>query len=174
MLGVRVMSWAVERPSPVTVEYQRVPPHDDAHVDEAWDVKEEIRQREGYLQQTYDFFRESYENNTDHLYLVEGDVVAFSVVRNDGYLLFLGVAPEHRGGGLGRALVQKVEEDHTKISCHTRESNENALEFYRHLGFEKSREVRSYYRNGETAYFLVDDSGSSLKTKLSGVIGKRD
>ena len=168
------MSTAYEGKASVDVEYERIPPHDDAYAEEAWDVKERIREDEGYLQQTYDFFHESYENNTDHLFLEEEEVVAFSVVRNDGYLLFLGVEPEHRGEGLGRALVEEIEGDHSKVSCHTRESNENALEFYRHLGFEKNREVRSYYRNGETAYFLVHDTGESLRKKISGVIRQED
>lgn len=152
------------------MEYERIPPHDDSRVEDAWDVKEEIRRSEGYLQQTYEFFRDSYENNTSHLYLDDEEVAAFSVVRNDGYLLFLGVEPEYRGRGLGRSLVEEAVSNHSKVSCHTRESNENALEFYRHLGFEKTREIESYYRNGETAHFLVNRTQASLRKKLSGVI----
>ncbi len=156
------------------MEYTKAPPHESSYVDEAWRVKEAIREREGYLQQTYEFFHDSYENNTAHLHLDDGSVAAFSVVRNDGYLLFLGVDPEHRGEGLGRELVERALSNHSKVSCHTRESNENALEFYRHLGFKREREVESYYRNGETAYFLVKRTEPSLRNKLSGVLKNED
>ncbi|MFW5929054.1 MAG: GNAT family N-acetyltransferase [Halobacteriota archaeon] len=151
------------------MEHERIPPHDRTHLDRVWETKELIKHHDGYLRQAYDFFSTSYENNTAHVY-IEDDVAAFAVVRDDGYLLFLGVAPEHRGRGLGRRIVEDIGSDHRELSCHTRENNTNALEFYRHLGFEIQREVEGYYRNGETALYLVRFEGTSLRNKISGVI----
>lgn len=47
------------------------------------------------------------------------------------------VRPEHRGGAIGRSLVQTLldEADRRGVAKLTVDANERAQEFYRHLGF---------------------------------------
>lgn len=153
------------------MRYDRSPPDDSSYLDDVWDVKQRIRREEGYLCQTWDFFSSSYERNTGHIFLDDDDEIAgFSVVRSDGYILFLGVHPDHRGKGLGRALVGKVADEYNKLTCHARESNDNAVEFYRHLGFEVERHIESYYQDGESARYLVRNERTPLRRRIADAI----
>lgn len=57
-----------------------------------------------------------------------------------GWLYYLGVLPEHRCGGYGRAIVAEAErllrlEGCPKINLQVRTSNLDVIEFYRRLGF---------------------------------------
>lgn len=143
------------------------------HVDEAWDLKERIRQDEGVLRQRWRFFRDAYARSTTYLRLVDDDLIGFASTRRDGYLLFLGVAPEARGERHGRRLVGEVAAEHGTVTCHARTTNESALRFYRHLGFEVVRRVDRYYEDGGDAYYLRlgETEGQSLLDRLSGLFG---
>lgn len=151
------------------MRYDRSPPKDTTHLDDVWELKQRIRREEGYLCQTWDFFSSAYERNTAHILLEDG-VVGFAVVRSDGYILFLGVSSEYRGKGLGRTLVEKAAEDHDKLTCHARASNENAVGFYEHLGFDVDRHVDSYYQNGEDAIYMSRNEGISLRSKITDAL----
>lgn len=166
------------------VRYDRSPPKDDRHLDDVWELKQRIRREEGYLCQTWDFFSSAYERNMAHVITEggreeangdgDGGVVGFAVVRSDGYILFLGVDPEYRGEGLGRELVERAGEDHDKLSCHTRASNQNAVDFYEHLGFEVDRYVGSYYQNGEDAKYMSRNEAASLRSRISDALTGED
>lgn len=157
------------------VRYDSSPPKDDSHLDDVWELKQHIRREEGYLCQTWDFFSSAYERNTAHVLLDEGgSVVGFAVVRSDGYILFLGVDPEYRGESLGRELVERAGEDHDKLSCHTRASNENAVSFYEYLGFEVDRYVESYYQNGEDAKYMSRNEAASLTSRITDALTGED
>jgi ribosomal protein S18 acetylase RimI-like enzyme len=165
------------------VRYDRSPPKDTTYLKRVWELKQDIRREEGYLCQTWDFFSTSYENNTAHVLLSDGgeetngekdNVVGFAVVRGDGYILFLGVDSRHRGEGLGRLLVEKAAEDHDVLTCHARASNENAVAFYEHLGFEVDRYVDSYYQNGEDAIYMSRDESVSLTSKITDALKGED
>ena len=87
-------------------------------------------------------------------------MVGFAATRRDGYILFLAVHPEYRGEGLGRRLVAAVVDDHGTVTCHARASNDDALAFYEHLGFEVKRRVERYYEDNGDAYHLrLGDGG---------------
>jgi ribosomal protein S18 acetylase RimI-like enzyme len=63
-----------------------------------------------------------------------------------GWVNYLAVAPRLRGKGLGRALMQHVEKallqrGCPKINLQVRESNREAIEFYRHLGYLQDESV---------------------------------
>ncbi len=165
------------------MRYDRSPRKDTSYLDEVWKLKQRIRREEGYLCQTWEFFSSSYENNTAHVLLEGGDeetngeeekVVGFCVVRGDGYILFLGVDSDYRGEGLGRVLVEKAGEDYKVLTCHARASNDNAVEFYKHLGFEVDRYVDSYYQNGEDAKYMSRDDRESLRSRISDVLKGED
>jgi putative acetyltransferase len=47
------------------------------------------------------------------------------------------IDPLHRGSGIGRAFVQHALSFHSTITTEVNEQNSQAIEFYRHLGFER-------------------------------------
>jgi ribosomal protein S18 acetylase RimI-like enzyme len=53
------------------------------------------------------------------------------------------------------------------VTCHARASNERALGFYEHLGFEVSRHIENYYEDGGDAYYLKLGEGGGITKKLS-------
>ncbi|WP_440764462.1 GNAT family N-acetyltransferase [Natronorubrum sp. DTA7] len=151
----------------VNIDSCVVTPGSDDYVDAAWQLKEEINEREGVLKQRHDFFSDAYRRSTVHCYVREGQLIGFAAVRRDGYILFLAVSPELRGEGIGKQLVARVAEDHDTITCHARTSNENALQFYEHLGFEIKRRIDDYYEDGGDAYYLKLGSDVGITDKIS-------
>lgn len=58
-----------------------------------------------------------------------------------GWMNYLATAPDQRGIGIGRALVEHVEHALTAMGCpkvnlQVRTGNERTIDFYRHLGYE--------------------------------------
>ena len=147
-----------------------VPPGEDELLDRAWELKERIRSREGLLKQRRGFFADAYRRSTVHCTLDGDELVGFATARSDGYILFLAVAPEYRGEGYGERLVASVAEDAGKASCHARVSNENALEFYRHLGFSVEREIANYYEDGGSAYYLRLGDRDRIRDRISEIL----
>ncbi len=135
-----------------------VGPGDKTYVEDAWKLKEQIRIEEDVLKQRRKFFTDAYRRSTVYLYVVEGgdeeQLIGFAAARRDGYILFLAVDKRFRGEGFGERLVARVADNHSSVTCHARATNENALRFYRHLGFEVERRIRNYYEDGGDAYYL--------------------
>ena len=78
----------------------------------------------------------------------------------------MAVAREYRGEGFGRQLIAAVADEHDSVTCHARTTNDAALSFYKHLGFEIERRVKNYYEDRGDAYYLrLGDGG--LAAKLS-------
>ena len=181
----------------VKVEAEVARPGDESYVEEAWQLKERIRRDEGVLKQRRGFFVDAYRRSTVHLLLADdaGDaadrptqprtenggpdaefsetgssnveLMGFAAVRRDGYILFLATSPDFRGEGVGERLVGRVAEENEAISCHARATNENALGFYEHLGFETQRHIENYYEDGGDAYYLKLGTDGGLAKKLS-------
>ena len=156
----------------VNVERVVIGPGSDQYVSAAWDLKERIRTTEGVLKQRRGFFTDAYRRSTVYAYVAnpDDDLIAFAATRRDGYILFLAVAPEFRGDGFGKRLVALVAEDHNSVTCHARTTNENALDFYQHIGFEVQRRVNNYYEDGGDAYYLKLGE-DSLADRLSRFVG---
>lgn len=142
----------------VNIETRTLGPGDDSLVEAAWDLKERIRGDEGVLKQRRRFFVDAYRRSTVYA-LVERDteerLVGFAATRRDGYILFLAVDPDYRGEGFGERLVAEVADEYASVSCHARTTNQNALEFYEHVGFEVKRRVEGYYEDRGDAYYLT-------------------
>lgn len=154
----------------VTVDLRAIETGDDTFVEDAWELKERVRRKEGVLKQRRGFFTDAYRKAKVYA-LVEPSyddesLVGFAAARKDGYILFLAVDPEYRGEGFGRRLVAAVAEEHSSVTCHARATNDSALAFYKHLGFEIERRIESYYEDHGDAYYLrLGDGG--LASKLS-------
>lgn len=154
----------------VNIDSRVVASGSDDFVDEAWQLKEEINRQEDVLKQRHDFFTDAYRRSTVHCYVQDGKLIGFAAVRRDGYILFLAVSPEYRGEGIGKRLVAHVADDHDTITCHARTSNENALQFYEHLGFEIKRRIDNYYEDGGDAYYLKLGADVGLADRISDLI----
>ncbi|MFC6963583.1 GNAT family N-acetyltransferase [Halocatena marina] len=157
----------------VNVDSRTVRPGHDTYVTEAWELKERIRREEGVLQQRKGFFTDAYRRSTIYCFIAEGSsetLIGFAATRRDGYILFLAVSPDFRGDGFGKRLVATVAENYSGVTCHARTTNESALAFYKHLGFEIDRRVSSYYEDGGDAYYLrLGDNG--ITSKISRFMG---
>lgn len=159
----------------VTIDLRVVDPGDDRYMADAWELKERIRRLDGVLKQRRGFFEDAYRRSTVYVLVEPGteeSLVGFAATRRDGYVLFLAVSPEHQGEGFGRRLIAAVADDFGTVSCHARVSNGDALEFYKHLGFEVRRRVDGYYEDGGDAYYMrLGDDG--LASKLSRIVRGR-
>ncbi|MDZ7701538.1 MAG: N-acetyltransferase [Halobacteriales archaeon] len=155
----------------VNVEQVVIDPGEDDLLEPAWALKERIRAAEGVLRQQRGFFTRAYRRATTYAYRDrEADtLIGFASVRRDGYILFLAVAPEHRGQGFGGRLVATVAEQHRRVSCHARTSNGAALGFYEALGFERVRRIDNYYEDGGAAFYLRLGEGG-LADRLSNLL----
>ena len=73
--------------------------------------------------------------------VAEGVGVCNLAVRGDvGWIGGIGVAPEHRGKGIGRALMESVlDVAPSTVELEVIEQNERALMLYQSLGFEQTR-----------------------------------
>jgi ribosomal protein S18 acetylase RimI-like enzyme len=158
----------------VNVERRAVDPGSDELLDAAWELKERIRRREDVLKQRRRFFDRAYERATVYVYRdpERDELIGFAATRAGGYILFLAVAPEYRGEGFGEALVARVAEDHDRVTCHARTTNEEALSFYDHLGFEVVRRIDGYYEDGGDAYYLRLGDSAGLLNRLSSLLGR--
>jgi ribosomal protein S18 acetylase RimI-like enzyme len=156
----------------VNVEKRVDGPGNARYADRAWELKEHIRREEGVLKQRHGFFMDAYRRSTTHLFFIDDELVAFASVRRDGYVLFLAVAPTHRGEGYGRQLVAEVAENHRTVTCHARTTNEDALSFYEHIGFEITRRIDNYYEDNGDAYYLKlgGDDKESLLERIRGLV----
>jgi ribosomal-protein-alanine N-acetyltransferase len=159
-------------PPELPVVERTVPPGSDERAVAVWELKERIRRLEGLLDQRRAFFDATYRQSRCYLAVAVGDggvggtdavpaapeeVVGFALVRPDGYLSLLGVAPARRRHGLGSRLLDRVVDDHPGVGCHVRATNDGALGFYLDRGFLVDRVESSYYRDGTDAYRLLRD-----------------
>lgn len=79
---------------------------------------------------------------------------------DEAYIHFVGVAPEHRGEGVGKALYERFFEEvsqhgRTVVRCVTSPVNEKSVSFHQALGFEVDRVVPDYDGPGEDRVLLV-------------------
>lgn len=157
----------------VTLDQRVVPPGDAEHLESAWALKERIREAEGLLKQRRGFFANAYRRATVHCYLDGDDLAGFAAARSDGYILFLAVHPDHRGKGYGERLVASVASEAGKASCHARVTNQNAIDFYQHLGFTVEREIDDYYEDGVGAYYLRLGDHDRIRDRISELLRSR-
>ena len=100
----------------------------------------------------------------------EGRLVAFLIGfvsqsdPEEAYVHFVGVAPEHRGSGIGTALYERfcsVVAAHgcTRVRCVTSPLNEESVSFHEALGFTVESVVPDYDGPGEDRVLFVKQLG---------------
>jgi ribosomal protein S18 acetylase RimI-like enzyme len=96
----------------------------------------------------------------------DGKLVAFLIGflsqtdHDEAYIHFVGVAPEQRGSGLGRALYERffdvVRADGcARVRCVTSPANEQSVAFHESLGFAVESVVADYDGPGEDRVLFV-------------------
>lgn len=138
----------------MTVSIIEVEPGYDEYINEAWNIKEEIREKQGYLHQSSHFFNDTYIDGHAYLLLTDQDLVGFAIMVERSYLAVLGIDPRYQGKGYGKKIMNEIVSDYDNISCHTRVSNTKAITFYEDLEFEIIDEEEDYYGDGEDAVIL--------------------
>jgi ribosomal protein S18 acetylase RimI-like enzyme len=79
---------------------------------------------------------------------------------DEAYIHFVGVDPEQRGEGLGRALYERFFEEvrasgRTVVRCVTSPVNQRSVAFHESLGFQAERVVPDYDGPAEDRVLLV-------------------
>ena len=79
---------------------------------------------------------------------------------DEAYIHFVGVSPEHRGEGVGRALYEHFfdeirDQGRGVVRCVTSPVNQQSVAFHEALGFEVERVVPDYDGPGEDRVLLV-------------------
>lgn len=77
-----------------------------------------------------------------------------------GHVVSVAVLQEHRGKGLGKALMQEataamMSRKSDEVYLEVRVSNEQAVRLYENLGLIIKTKIRGYYRDGEDAYLMA-------------------
>ena len=92
-----------------------------------------------------------------------GVIEGFAIMKfldDDAHLYLLAVQPKAQGRGIGRALVEWLEESCRtagiqRIRLEVRASNTSARHFYERLGYRFISQVAGYYEGREAAAVLV-------------------
>ena len=97
----------------------------------------------------------------------EGTVAGYVVAdvnerfgRRRGHVKDIAVHPDHRGSGIGTALLSRglavlTAHGADTVKLEVRRSNDRAKRLYRQFGFEPMRRVEGYYGNDEDAIVMV-------------------
>ena len=96
---------------------------------------------------------------------VRSHLVGYAIAEfgdTQAHLSLLAVKPSHQRCGIGRALIEWIEESAltagiATISLELRANNYGARSFYRLLGFQEGAYVPGYYRGVETALRMSRD-----------------
>ena len=78
----------------------------------------------------------------------------------EAYIHFVGVAPSHRGSGIGRELYERFftvarEHGRSSVRCVTSPMNEGSVAFHESLGFVAESVAKDYDGPGEDRVLLV-------------------
>lgn len=94
-----------------------------------------------------------------------GQIIGFAIMRfgdEEAHLDLLAVKPPYRRTGVGRRLLEWLEESAlvagvSIIHLEVRNDNKGAQRFYQSLGYRYVRQLRGYYRGRETAVCMAID-----------------
>lgn len=111
-------------------------------------------------------FEEEVENSAQGIGFIaeeDGYMVGFATglaVAKEYHLHNIAVHPDHQGQGIGRHLLEKIDEychekDLHKILLEVRRDNETARRLYLGMGYESVGHRKDYYGPGRDAYLFT-------------------
>jgi len=110
------------------------------------------------------YFKKLYQKYPEGFFVVESEkkIVGYTIGQKIGRgakIISLAVAPKWRERGIGRMLIKSLlnhfkKEGVKEISLHTRTKNKIGILFLKKSGFEISKKIKKYYRNGDDAYLM--------------------
>ena len=119
---------------------------------------------ENYTKYTFNYLLEMPNGLSYRVVTASGEMTAFLFVAVDtkgiGHITTIGVAPEHRGRGLAKMLLEKAENalrerETFTIVLEVRVGNIAAQNLYRNLDYVVTQRVSKYYNNGEDCFIMV-------------------
>jgi len=145
---------------------------------EASDVPAVIKVNAATLPEHYsDYFYYEILNEFPNTFIVAelgGEVVSYIMCRIEyglsvmrrfglarkGHIISIATLQEHRGKGIGSALIQRAMEEMRKgggkeVFLEVRVTNEEAVALYKKLAFHVSGTMQGYYKDGESAYLMA-------------------
>lgn len=144
---------------------------------EAFTDKNERSDLEGYLRWTVSErdMRVIIVETQDHK--IAGFVVTefnSATMRNAVNIVDIAVAPDLQGQGIGRALMEQVEETALKnefdtVTLQVRKGNAKARSLYESIGFRDMGEDQKYYRDGESAIEMKKYLNPAALPKAFGI-----
>jgi len=134
-------------------------PGQSDYIDQAWVLKQEIREESGIFHYDREFFEDLYTDEFVYACLSPdvGDMIGFTIIRARGYMSLLAVKAEKRGNGYGQSILEDSVKHFEEIECHVRETNTRAISFYKDFGFELVDIDKHYYDNGDDGLHLKYD-----------------
>lgn len=114
-----------------------------------------------------DFFKKCQKEHPDGFFVAEkeNEVVGYIIgrpIEKIGEIISLAVKPKERKKGIGKALIEFLlkkfkEIGIEKIFLHVRTKNKIAIYLYKKLNFKIQKEIKNYYKNGDSAYLMELD-----------------
>ena len=122
------------------------------------------------------FGSRAYDRNLIRFLLLDPDSIALKAVDESGRIIgsaigriekirgsivgrvyTVEVKPEHRGRGVGRSLLTRLEEEFRRMGCEklvleVAVDNEPAIKLYKSLGFRFIERLKNYYGRGKDSY----------------------
>jgi ribosomal-protein-alanine N-acetyltransferase len=123
-----------------------------------------FRNGDNYTKHTLEYLLNEPKTLSYRMVTETDELVGFAFVmvneNNAAHLTTIGVAPEHRRRGIGRRLLQHVEETLRRkgistIMLEVRVSNDNAQDLYRRHGYMSVQRINRYYSNGEDCFLMI-------------------
>ena len=111
----------------------------------------------------YNFILNDLVNNkmaSYFVYEVDGDIIGYinAWISDNTEILNFCVEPSYQNKGIGSLLYNEVETNKVGIiSLEVRESNYNAIKFYKNKGFKEVAVRKNYYSNGENAILMIKE-----------------
>lgn len=119
-----------------------------------------------------EYLYELRENPFSSLHVLEADgkicgYIDWWILYDKAQLATIGVAPECRGRGYAKAMLEECIRDANEKGCETlslevRVSNAPAIALYRSYGFIDAAVRKRYYENGEDAILMVLPLGGEV------------
>jgi ribosomal-protein-alanine N-acetyltransferase len=111
-----------------------------------------------------DYFKKLYQKSPGRIVVAEdkGKILGYiigGVQKDCGKIISIAVHPLHRKRGIGKELVNFLIEHFKKNGLKkflllVRRDNLVAISFYKNLGFQISKIIKNYYRNGDDAFLM--------------------